>query len=108
MPLRSPLGVFSAEARSLRRSPTTCAVVRPASEPRQRRLVSWHSFLLARLASVPSAADHYPLQKARECNARLAPSVSSGNRLLPCLCASVALSCHKSWPQGSTPENIPP
>jgi hypothetical protein len=39
----------SAVAHRLPRSPTTCVTVRPTSGPPQRRLVSWHSFLPARL-----------------------------------------------------------
>ena len=60
-----------------RRSPATCGAVRPTSVPRQRRPVSWHSFLLARRASVPSDAGRCPAQMARECSARL---LNAGNR----------------------------
>src|SRR6266853_6921295 len=75
-PRRLPLCGCSAGAHRLPRSPTTCVTVRPTSGPPQRRLVSWHSFLPARLAAAPSAADHCPVQRAPECNARLAPAVS--------------------------------
>src|SRR5713101_569752 len=75
-PRRSPLCGCSAVAHKLPRSPTTCVAVRPTSGPRQPRLVSWHSFLPARLAAAPSAADHCPVQRAPECSARPAPAVS--------------------------------
>src|SRR6267143_4644302 len=84
MLLRSPLGGCSAVAHTPLRSPTTCAAVRLTSEPPQPRLASWRSFLLARRASVPSAADHCLVQTARECSVRLAPSASLNRRHLPC------------------------
>jgi hypothetical protein len=83
-PLRLPLCGCSAMAHRLLLSPTTCVAGRPTSVPRQGRLVSWHSFLPARLASTPSGGDHCPAQRVRECSAHVAPSVSLGNGLLPC------------------------
>jgi hypothetical protein len=83
-PRRSPLCGCSAPVHRLPRSPTTCVAVRPTSVPRQRRLVSWHSFLPARLASAPSAGEHCPVQRVQECSAHLALSVSLDNGLLPC------------------------
>jgi hypothetical protein len=38
--------------------------------PQQQRLVSWHSFLPARRASAPSAADHCPVQRPSRCCSR--------------------------------------
>src|ERR1035437_5588300 len=49
-------------------SPTACEAVRPTSALQQQPLVSWHSFLRARLASVPSAAGHCLVRRARECS----------------------------------------
>src|ERR1700686_1583380 len=69
---------------SLLRSPTTCAAERPTFVPPQRPLASWHSFLRARPASVPSAANRCPVQRAPECSARLAPSAFLDSGLLPC------------------------
>src|SRR6267378_7009997 len=83
-PRRSPLCGCSAVARSPLRLPTTCEATRPTSEPPQQRLVSWHFFLLARLASVPNAVNHCLPQRVRECSVHPAPSAFLGSRLLPC------------------------
>src|SRR6266850_1340003 len=84
MLLRSPLGGCSAMVHTPPHLPTTYEATLPTSEPPQPRLVSWHSFLPARLASIPSAADHCLVQRARECSVRLAPAASLNRRRLPC------------------------
>ena len=71
---RSSLCWCSAAVRTPRRLPTTDAAAPPTFLPRQRPLVSWRFSLLARRASIPSAADHSLLQRAPECNALPAPA----------------------------------
>src|SRR6266576_4476739 len=56
-----------AAVRRLLRSPTSDAARLPAFAPSQSRLVSSRSFLHARPALDPSAADHSPLQTDPEC-----------------------------------------
>ena len=68
MLLRFPLGGCSTVAHRLPRSPTTCAVVR----------ARFLAFSPPRSASLsPSAADHCPVQRARECSGPLGRSGSS-------------------------------
>ena len=83
-PRRASLCGYCAVVRTPLHSPTTDAAVPLTFVLRQRRLVSWHSFLLVPLVSIPSAADHCPVQRARECSVRLAPSASLNRRHLPC------------------------
>src|SRR5712672_4071343 len=83
-PRRFPLRGCCAVAHKLLRSPTVCAAARPTCVPPQPPLASWHSFLRARLASVPSAADRCLVQRVPECSAPLAPSAFLDNGLLLC------------------------
>src|SRR3981189_825507 len=106
MPQRSSLGGCSAKVHTPPHLPTTYEATLPTSEPPQPRLVSWHSFLPARLASIPSAADHCLVQRARECSVRLAPVASLNRCHLPCGCASGVHSYQSFGVQDATPENI--
>src|SRR6516164_8868077 len=69
MPLRSSLSGYCAAVRTPRHLPTTDAAVPPTFAPPPPPLVSWRSFLLAPRASIPSAADHYLLQRVLKCSA---------------------------------------
>src|SRR6202040_868117 len=84
-PRRAPLcGCCCAVVHTLLRSPTTYAAGPTTCAPQPLPLASWHSFLRARPASVPSAADRCPVQRAPECIARPAPSAFLDSGLLPC------------------------
>ncbi len=103
-PRRSPLCGCSAVAHKLPRLPTTCGAARPTCAPRQRPRVSWHSFLPARPALVPSAADHCPVQKAPECSAPLAPAVFSGKQKRLSECGKSGPEyAHIQFPKDRTP-----
>src|SRR6202051_981435 len=83
-PRRFPLCGCCAAVHKLLHSPTTCATEPLTCVPPQPPLASWHFFLRARPASVPSAASRCLVQRAPECNARLAPSAFSDNGRLLC------------------------
>src|SRR3977135_163078 len=91
-PRRASLCGYCAVVRTPLHSPTTDAAVPLAFSPPQRRLASWHSFLPARLVSIPSAAGHCLVPRAPECNALPAPSSFSDTGLLLCLFSSLARS----------------